>query len=99
MTPAQAYAEGREQVLRVLEEAGIPRERVMGIDRQKVDEALEVTELAESAVYEIDESAYCVRSTDPSCSSTLAGRIGGRFSGSRCRREPSRPGIAFDRRC
>jgi polyhydroxyalkanoate synthesis regulator phasin len=30
----------------------------MSVDREKVDEALEVTELAESAVYEIDERAY-----------------------------------------
>jgi hypothetical protein len=47
-----------EEVLRVLEEAGIPRERLMSVDREKVDEALDVTELAESAVYEIDERAY-----------------------------------------
>lgn len=47
-----------EDVLRVLEDAGIPCERLMSIDREKVDEALEVTELAESAVYEIDESEY-----------------------------------------
>ncbi|MCH7659999.1 MAG: hypothetical protein IH933_05285 [Euryarchaeota archaeon] len=47
-----------EQVLRVLKEAGIPRERVMGVDREKVDEALDVTELAESAVYEIENSEY-----------------------------------------
>lgn len=47
-----------EEVLRVLMEAGIPRERVMGVDREKVDEALDVTELAESAVYEIEDSEY-----------------------------------------
>lgn len=47
-----------DEVLRVLEEAGIPRERLMSVDREKVDDALDVTELTESAVYEIDESAY-----------------------------------------
>ncbi|MFC6764780.1 hypothetical protein [Natrinema soli] len=47
-----------EEVLRVLEDAGIPRERLMSVDREKVDEALEVTELSESAVYEIDEREY-----------------------------------------
>jgi hypothetical protein len=47
-----------EEVLDALEEAGIPRERVMGVDREKVDEALDVTELAESAVYEIENNEY-----------------------------------------
>lgn len=47
-----------EAVLHVLEEAGIPRERLVSVDRGKVDEALEVTELSEAAVYEIDESEY-----------------------------------------
>ena len=45
-------------VLRVLEDAGIPRERLLSVDREKVDEALEVTELSETAVYEIDENEY-----------------------------------------
>jgi hypothetical protein len=47
-----------EQVLAVLEDAGIDRERVVSIDRQKVDEALDVVELSESAVYDTDESEY-----------------------------------------
>jgi len=47
-----------EEVLSTLEDAGIPRERVMGVDREKVDEALDVVELSESAVYDIDESEY-----------------------------------------
>ena len=47
-----------EEVLRVLEEAGIPEERVLGVDRDKVDDALDVLELSESAVYEIDEREY-----------------------------------------
>ena len=45
-------------VLETLEGAGIDRERVMGLDRSKVDDALEVTELAESDVYEIEEREY-----------------------------------------
>jgi hypothetical protein len=47
-----------EEVLGTLEEAGIDRERVLGVDRNKVDDALEVTELSESDVYEINESEY-----------------------------------------
>jgi len=47
-----------EDVLSMLEAEGIDRERVVSVDRQKVDEALEVTTLTESDVYEIDESEY-----------------------------------------
>lgn len=47
-----------EEVLDTLTEAGIDRERVMGVDRDKVDDALAVTDLSESDVYEIEESAY-----------------------------------------
>lgn len=47
-----------EEVLTMLEEAGIDREHVMSVDSSKVSEALEVTELAESDVYEISESEY-----------------------------------------
>jgi acetolactate synthase small subunit len=47
-----------EEVVAVLEDAGIDRERVMSVDRSKVDEALEVTELSESAVYDVEESEY-----------------------------------------
>jgi len=47
-----------EEVLSLLEEAGIDRERVTTVDSSKVDEALEVTELAESDVYDITESEY-----------------------------------------
>lgn len=52
-----------DEVLEALEDAGIDRERVMGLDRSKVDDALEVTELSESDVYEVDESEY-VRKAD-----------------------------------
>jgi predicted nucleic acid-binding Zn-ribbon protein len=45
-------------VLAVLEAAGIDRERVLGVDRNKVDDALDVTELSESDVYDIEEREY-----------------------------------------
>jgi len=47
-----------DEVLERLENAGIVRERVTSVDTSKVDEALEVTELAESDVYDIEESEY-----------------------------------------
>lgn len=47
-----------DEVLRILEDAGIDRERVTTVDSSKVDEALEVIEVAESDVYEIEESEY-----------------------------------------
>lgn len=47
-----------EAVIAVLEDAGIDRERVMGVDRDQVDDALEVTELSESDVYEVEEREY-----------------------------------------
>ena len=47
-----------EEVLSVLEDAGIDRERVTSVDSSKVDEALEVIEVSESEVYEIEESEY-----------------------------------------
>ncbi|EMA27314.1 PD-(D/E)XK nuclease family protein [Halobiforma nitratireducens] len=52
-----------EVVVETLEDAGIDRERILGVDRSKVDEALEVTEVAESDVYEIETSEY-VRKAD-----------------------------------
>jgi hypothetical protein len=47
-----------QEVLEQLEAEGIDRERVTSVDGSKVDEALEVTELAESDVYEIEEREY-----------------------------------------
>jgi len=52
-----------QKVLETLEDAGIAPERVMSVNASKVAEALEVTELAESDVYEISESEY-VRKAD-----------------------------------
>lgn len=51
------------EVLAVLEAADIDRDRVLGVDREKVDDALEVTDRSESNIYEIDERAY-VRKAD-----------------------------------
>jgi len=45
-------------VLQTLEAEGIDRERVTSVDANKVDDALEVTELSETDVYEIEESEY-----------------------------------------
>ena len=47
-----------DQVLEVLEDAGIDRERVTSVDSSKVDEALEVIEVGESEVYDIEQSEY-----------------------------------------
>ncbi|QIO25399.1 hypothetical protein [Haloarcula sp. JP-L23] len=47
-----------EEVLSLLEEAGIERERVTSVDASKVDDALEVTELSETDVYDVTESEY-----------------------------------------
>ena len=46
------------EVLETFEAAGIDRARVLGVDRAKVDDALEVTELSESDVYEIKKTEY-----------------------------------------
>ena len=50
-------------VLNKLEDQGIDRERVTSVNTSKVDEALDVTDLSESDLYEIDESQY-VRKAD-----------------------------------
>ena len=47
-----------EEVLERLENADIDRERVLSVDRSEVDEALDVTTLSESDVYEVEESEY-----------------------------------------
>ena len=47
-----------EDVLAALEDAGIDREQLLSVDREKVDEALDVVSLSESAVYDTDESEY-----------------------------------------
>jgi hypothetical protein len=52
-----------EDVIETLEAAGIEQERILSVDRSKVDEALEFTELTESDVYDIKEGEY-VRKAD-----------------------------------
>jgi len=52
-----------QTVIELLEDQGIDRERVTTVDTSKVDEALEVTDLSESDLYEINESQY-VRKAD-----------------------------------
>jgi polyhydroxyalkanoate synthesis regulator phasin len=52
-----------EVVLNAFESAGIERERLTTVDSSKVDEALDVTELSETDVYEVEESEY-VRKAD-----------------------------------
>ncbi|MFA9416918.1 hypothetical protein [Natrinema sp. HArc-T2] len=47
-----------ETVFAALDEHGIPREWVTGIDRDKLDVVLAVTDLDEAAVYDIDEDVY-----------------------------------------
>jgi polyhydroxyalkanoate synthesis regulator phasin len=47
-----------EEVLTAIEQAGIDHERVLSVDRGKVDDALDVTELSEQDVYEIDENTH-----------------------------------------
>ena len=51
------------EVLAALEDTGIDRDRVLGVDPDRVDDALDVTELHEQDVYDIDERAY-VRKAD-----------------------------------
>ena len=52
-----------ETVLERLEAEGIDPERVLTVDTSKLDDALEVTSLSESDVYDIEESEY-VRKAD-----------------------------------
>jgi hypothetical protein len=52
-----------QTVIERLEQAGVDREQVTSLDRGKIDDALDVTELSESDVYEIEESEY-VRKAD-----------------------------------
>jgi hypothetical protein len=62
-TRQQRSLKGDETVLEMFEDTGIDREQVLGVDREKVDEALEVVSLSESEVYDITESEY-VRKAD-----------------------------------
>ena len=52
-----------DEVIRTLEAAGVDRQRLVSLDSDKVDDALDVTEVSEDEVYEIDERDY-VRKAD-----------------------------------
>ncbi|ELY57714.1 hypothetical protein [Natronolimnohabitans innermongolicus] len=52
-----------ETILAALDERGIPREWVLGVDTDKLDVVCSVTDLEEDAVYDVDESVY-VQKTD-----------------------------------
>jgi hypothetical protein len=62
-----------ETVLAALADAGIDRERVLGVDSAKVDEALDVVELAESDLYDVEQREY-VRKADVTLSEAGVGR-------------------------
>ncbi|GAA0474854.1 hypothetical protein MUK72_16825 (plasmid) [Halococcus dombrowskii] len=47
-----------EAVLDAFAETGIDREQLLGVDRSKVEEALDVVPMPESAVYDVSESEY-----------------------------------------
>ncbi|WP_222918515.1 hypothetical protein [Natrinema sp. SYSU A 869] len=47
-----------ETIFAALDDYGIPREWVTGVDRDKVDVVLAVTDLEESEVYDVDEDVY-----------------------------------------
>ncbi|SEO75272.1 hypothetical protein SAMN05216388_101840 [Halorientalis persicus] len=59
----QRTLKDEETVLNALEAAGIDRDQVTSVDRDKVDDALEVTDLSESDLYEIETTEY-VRKAD-----------------------------------
>ncbi|PSQ18907.1 hypothetical protein BRD00_03975 [Halobacteriales archaeon QS_8_69_26] len=52
-----------EQVFDALDERGIPREWVLGVDPDKLDVVLTVTDLEEDEVYDVEEQVY-VQKTD-----------------------------------
>ena len=47
-----------EEVLTAFAETGIDREQLLGVDRNKVEEALDVVSVSESDVYDVSESEY-----------------------------------------
>ena len=47
-----------ETILDALDERGVPREWVLGVDEAKLDVVLSATDLEESDVYDVDESVY-----------------------------------------
>ena len=47
-----------QEVLEAFVETGIDREQLLGVDRNKVEEALDVVSVSESDVYDVSESEY-----------------------------------------
>jgi len=62
-TRRQRSLKDDDLVLNALEIAGIDREQVTSVDREKVDDAFDVTNLSETDVYEVDTTEY-VRKAD-----------------------------------
>nr|WP_200862271.1 hypothetical protein [Candidatus Halobonum tyrrellensis] len=56
-------AKDDETVLDTLDEHGIPHEWVLGVDPDKLDVVLAVTEIEEEEVYDVDEQVY-IQKTD-----------------------------------
>ncbi len=57
-TRERRRAKDAETVFAALDDHGIPREWVTGVDRNKLDVVLAVTDLDEAEVYDIDEDVY-----------------------------------------
>ncbi|WP_408958299.1 hypothetical protein [Natrinema sp. 74] len=57
-TRERRQPEDEETVFAALDDRGIPREWVTGIDRDKLDVVLAVTDLEEDEVYDVDEDVY-----------------------------------------
>ncbi|WP_306058390.1 hypothetical protein [Natronococcus wangiae] len=52
-----------EEVFDALDEHGVPREWVLGVDRDKLDVVLAATDLEEDEVYDVDEQVYAQKTT------------------------------------
>lgn len=52
-----------ETVLDALDEAGIPREWVLGVDPEKLDVVLAATDLEEADVYDVEEQVYAQKTS------------------------------------
>ncbi|MFP8953996.1 hypothetical protein ACLI4Z_13665 [Natrialbaceae archaeon A-arb3/5] len=57
-TRERRRAKDDETVLAALDERGIPREWVLGVDPEKLDVVIAVTDLTEDKVYDVDETVY-----------------------------------------
>ncbi|MFB6253859.1 MAG: hypothetical protein ABEI06_04560, partial [Halobacteriaceae archaeon] len=62
-TREQRHLKDKDTILDALDEEGIPHEWVLGIDREKLDVVLSVTDLEEKDVYDIDEQVYAQKTS------------------------------------